>query len=275
MQQQLTRIGTITPPTYQHAATMLPKPPRQDVCPECHQPIEEFSFGQVADRRDPYHVVYLDCPTCAPPAKQRRMAKRVAALMGDSHIPTYAAVWTFATMPKTISPSAVAQAKRFADGGEAKRGLYLFGDLGVGKTSIAISIIRVAMSRGDAAMFIRSIDLMNRLRAAIAHGSDDGDYLLAVAKSVRWLALDDLATERATEYVIEQFYALIETRRSLGLYTVITSNYSLSELDDRWRPRNKDGAPIPGFHIGQRVIDRIAEYCLGVRVDSPNQRRRQ
>lgn len=250
----------------------LPAPRGVEYCPECHSPIEEFSFGKVADRRDPYHPRYLDCPTCAPPAKQRRMAKKVAALMGESHIPYYAASWSFATMPATFSPSAVATAKRYANNKSVKRGLYLFGDLGAGKTSIAISIIKAVMERQEDAMFIRECDLIERLRAAVARETEDGDDLLRIAKSVRWLALDEVGLEKPTAFVLGLFYKLIEARRSLGLYTIFTSNHNLAALDAYWRP---DGSAATEFHPGRRITDRIAEYCDGVHVAGPNQRRKQ
>jgi len=133
--------------------------------------------------------------------------------------------------------------------------------------------VQAVMRRGEAAAFIRSIDLMNRLRESIHKGSADGDELLHLAKTVKWLAIDDLATERPTPYVLEQLYAIVEARRSHpdGLYTMFTSNLSLQRLEEYWRP---DGMQAGAFHPGRRVIERIAEYAQGVRVVGRNLRKK-
>jgi DNA replication protein DnaC len=215
------------------------------------------------------------CPECAEPAKARRTAEQIQRLMGDSHIPYYMQNWSFSSAPVDMDQQALEKCRAFSIGGLGQRGLFIHGELGLGKSGMAISIILAAISRGEPAAFIRSIDFMNRLRESVAksmrHESSDGDALLDLAKTVRWLALDDLATERPTPFVLEQLYALIEARRSAGLYTVFTCNYNLAQLETQWRPA--DVAPGQ-FHAGRRVVERIGEYCTGVTPKNGNLRRR-
>lgn len=53
------------------------------------------------------------------------------------------------------------------------------------------------------------------------------------------------------------FYELVEERRGTsGLYTVITSNLSIDDLEERWRP---EGVAPGSFHEGMRVTDRLRE----------------
>lgn len=245
-------------------------------CPGCKMPItSETMHGWVRQQPQPgdYQIrPIVPCPHCTPGSEARRRARAVARLMGQSHIPSYAAAWSFATMPATISPTAAGLAKRFADGEAAKRGLYLFGNTGGGKTSLAISVIKAVMWREEDAMFIREVDLVERLRAAVARGTEEGDELLWIARNVRWLCLDEMGMSKPTQFVLELLYKLVEGRRSLGLFTIFTSNYNLAALDAYWRP---DGSAATDFHPGRRITDRIAEYCDGVHVVGPNQRRKQ
>jgi len=217
----------------------------------------------------------VPCPECTEQAQARYKAEIVARLLGDSHIPHYMANWSFASAPADLDAQAMAKCKAFASGDLPQRGLFVHGELGIGKTGMAISIIQAAIERGESAAFLRSIDLMNRLREAVAksmrHEPADGDELLELAKSVRWLALDDLATERPTPFVLEQLYALVEARRSAGLYTVFTCNFNLSQLEAQWRPAD---VPSGAFHAGRRVVERIGEYCTGVTPKNANLRRR-
>jgi DNA replication protein DnaC len=217
----------------------------------------------------------VPCPECTDPARARAKADQTARLMGESMIPQYMQGWSFTTAPDDIDKQALDKCSDFAHGNLPQRGLFLHGTLGIGKSGMAISIIQAAIWRGESAAYIRSIDLMNRLREAVAksmrHEPSDGDALLDMAKTVQWLALDDLATERPTAFVLEQLYALVEARRSAGLYTVFTCNFNLSQLEEQWRPAD---VAKGGFHAGRRVVERIGEYCAGVSPKNGNLRRR-
>lgn len=217
----------------------------------------------------------VPCPECTEPARARAKADQTARLMGESMIPQYMQGWSFNTAPNDIDKDALNKCSDFAHGKLQQRGLFLHGNPGIGKSGMAISIIQAAIWRGESAAYIRSIDLMNRLREAVAKSMrnepSDGDALLDMAKTVQWLALDDLATERPTPFVLEQLYALVEARRSAGLYTVFTCNFNLIQLEDQWRPAD---VPKGGFHAGRRVVERIGEYCAGVSPKNGNLRRR-
>jgi DNA replication protein DnaC len=179
------------------------------------------------------------------------------------------AEWSFSTLPRDVDNAAKERAVFFANKQTAKQALYVHGAPGQGKTGLAISIIQEVMRRGEDAIFLRSLELMDRLRESIHKGSTDGDELLSLAQTVTWLALDDLAVEKPTAYVIQELKAIVEARMDKGLFTIFTSNFSLKQLEDYWRPSDmQDG----GFHAGKRVIERIAEYSEGVQVKGRNLR---
>lgn len=228
-----------------------------------HNPGQFFAFCEVP------------CPECTNPARARAKADQTARLLGESMIPQYMQGWGFTTAPDGIDRQALEKCSDFAQRKLPQRGLFLHGTLGIGKSGMAISIIQAAIWRGESAAYIRSIDLINRLREAVAksmrHEPSDGDALLDLAKTVQWLALDDLATERPTTFVLEQLYALVEARRSSGLYTVFTCNFNLGQLEEQWRPAD---VPAGGFHAGRRVVERIGEYCTGVAPKNGNLRKR-
>lgn len=256
-------------------AAYLPPPPRDEtpICPRCKFPLRTETDHGWLDVRRPgsLYARVVPCPACTPGSEQRRRAKEVARLMGAAHLPYYAESWSFDTTPDDLDSRAAAHARIFADLRTIKRGLYLFGETGAGKTSLVISIIKRAMWRQEDAMFIRECDLVERLRAAVARQSEDGDDLLAIARSVRWLAIDELGLTKPTPFVLELLYKLIEARRAGGLYTAFTSNYNLAQLEAFWRPA---GIAAGSFHPGRRITERLAEYCDGVKVDSKNLRRR-
>lgn len=245
------------------------------VCPTCQFEITSPTMHGWLKGNFGLHTEWktqlIRCPTCSTQADARRKAAEVDKLLGSSHIPFYAMEWSFASLPRDIDQRALSIVLAFCNRKTEMHGLYLFGDVGGGKTGMVISVIQAVMRRGEDAAFLRSIDLLNRLRESIHRGTTEGDDLLHLAKTVTWLALDDLATERPTPYVVEQLYALVEIRRSAGLYTMFTSNLSLRDLEAHWRP---DDVKPGDFYAGRRVAVRIAEYCQGVHVGGRNLRKK-
>lgn len=243
------------------------------VCPTCKIPVSDDAYGYVRDPDKPGSA--LPCPACSPRVKALRAArslqKDLQGLFGGANVPDMARNWTFETFPPTGDQFAKQQAQMFANQETVQRGLYLWGDPGRGKTCLAICVLREFLARGETGFFIRSSRYIRLLRNA-ERGIDtkEGNSLLDLAFSVACLVLDDLAVESTTDYVIRQYYDLIEERRmSNGLYTVITSNKSIDELEERWRPQ---GVAPGEFHEGTRVVERLRESWGEVEVLGPNQR---
>ena len=177
-------------------------------------------------------------------------------LFGGANIPDNAGSWEFATYPLDGDQVTKDEAWAFANRQTFQRGLYLWGKLGRGKTSLAISILKTFLARGESGLYIRAAQYL-RLVNQIARGNEKDAAILDLAYSVACLVLDDLAVEQTTPAAIRQFYELVEERRGTnGLYTVITSNLSIDDLEERWRP---DGVTPGDFHEGMRVTDRLRE----------------
>jgi DNA replication protein DnaC len=245
------------------------------ICPTCKIEITDPNMhGWVRDRNfgpeTHWKQGILPCPTCSDKATAHAFSAKVARLFADANIPQRAKDWNFSTTPGDVDQVAIARCANFSNKQTGEHGLYLFGEYGCGKTGLAISIIQAAMLREEDALFIRSLDLLDRVRQAIARRTDDGDDLLQLTKSVRWLALDDLAAERPTDFVLEKLQSLLEARRDSGLYTVITSNYSYRDLEAQWRP---DDVKAGMMHPGRRLIERLAEYCKPQAMKGRNLRR--
>lgn len=243
------------------------------VCHTCHMEITEPTMhGWVYigyDERASKKTKLSPCPTCSDQAMAKRSNGLIDKLLGQSRIPLRMAEWSFTTMPADIDAMAKEWGMAFANRKTEKRALYFHGIPGGGKTGIAVSIIQTVMRRGEDAVFLRAQDLFDRLRESFHRGTADGDDLLALVKSVQWLALDDLATEKATEYVIAGLKSIIEKRMDNELFTVLTGNLQMGKLADYWRPKD---IPQGEFHPGLRLVDRLGEYATGVPVKGRNLR---
>ncbi len=225
----------------------------------------------------------IPCPTCSDSARRERITAQVDRLLGQSHIPLRMAEWSFSSLPIDIDTTAKTRAVFFANKQTPKHGMYFYGLPGQGKTGLAISIIQAVMRRGEDALFIRSSNLFDRLREAIHKSKSANNYkeyeplydeMLMMVKQVKWLALDDLAVEKPTDYVIKELKTIIEHRMDYELYTIITSNLSLKDLDAYWRSQDMQ-VGTDYFHAGRRVVERIGEYVEGVKLDGRNLRRKE
>jgi len=134
---------------------------------------------------------------------------------------------------------------------EAGEGLYIWGkDTGCGKTSWACKIMghyfrKIAFDTGleNEGLYIYLPTFLEDLRASYDNPDPDFDEILSMLKNCKLLIIDDIGSERVTEWVRERLVSIINTRVSEGLSTIYTSNLSPKEL----------GKAL-GDRIGSRVL---------------------
>jgi DNA replication protein DnaC len=227
-----------------------------------------------------YRSVLVPCPSCTPGRRSKQsevlQARLVDRLFGGSQIPYRARTWEFSTFPSDGDQSARDLVEHFVQMHKdmldetSKRGLWLAGGLGRGKTGLSICALKEFMRSGHLSLFVSTPELMDRLRATFGKSSDETqDELLKVITHVPFLVLDDLGVEKPTVYVLERFYLIIDKRQSRGLYTIFSSNLSTKDLESYWRPAD---VPDGSFHPGLRIVERIREYCIGVSIKGRNLR---
>lgn len=250
------------------------------VCPTCKTPIGETAHGWLVTRTSRNGPIggkkeTVPCPACSGDVQQRNHARRQAELVqrlfGGADIPWAMQDWDFSSYPHFGDQSAKAQMHKFVqshlNGERIRRGMWLGGDLGHGKTSLAISALKDVIRHGHLGLFVLTSDLFQRIRASFRKdATEHGDELLEAIQTVSWLVLDDLGVERPTSYVIEQLYGIVSLRMQRGLYTIFTSNFNPRDLQEHWC---KDGENVIA---GQRIIARLREYCAGIQVNGQNLR---
>lgn len=135
----------------------------------------------------------------------------------------------------------------FEDMGQSRKGLFLYGGIGTGKTHIAYSLHRSAAKSKIKSYLINTVELFKEMRDDIKKDSYDmkkpTDNLL---KFEGVIIFDDIGVENATDFVVENLYLIINSRYNRMLPTIFTSNLSLDELADK---------------IGDRIPSRIKEMC--------------
>ena len=138
------------------------------------------------------------------------------------------------------------------------RGTYLWGLPGRGKTYAAAAAVRMAVMAGWDARLVTAKALLDAVKAEWDGGEKGTIYR---AECYRLLALDDLGVERPTEWAMETITGLIDARVASGLPTIVTSNFSLGELRDRW-----GGMP------GMRIASRLGGACERIQMGGGDRR---
>jgi DNA replication protein DnaC len=133
--------------------------------------------------------------------------------------------------------------------------VILTGPTGTGKTFQAWAWWRrwafyATRDRVPDAQFYTAADLLERIRK-----SYDGERIELVPSEL--LVIDDLGVERPTEWVSEQLYRIVDERYRNCLPLFVTTNLTGVQLRDR---------------LGDRLVSRLAEMCISVRLDGKDRR---
>lgn len=130
-------------------------------------------------------------------------------------------------------------------------GLYLYGNVGTGKTMLCSIIAIERAFLGKSSFFYTVTDMLEDLRD-FDNPVKRSEKLNRI-KKCPCLIIDDLGAEYATEWVSSTLFSVLDARYKDNLQTIINSNFPLDSLKSR----------IKGYH-GERIIRRISELCAVV-----------
>jgi DNA replication protein DnaC len=151
-----------------------------------------------------------------------------------------------------MAPAVVEGVREYVDELDANletgRGLWLTGDVGTGKTTLAMLISKAALESGHSVAIYSLPRLLARIRRTYDAQAGEQSYLEFFERltSVDLLHVDDLGAEKRTDWVLEQLYAIVDERYESKRSILVTSNLDEPELRDQ---------------IGERTVSRLMEIC--------------
>jgi len=112
--------------------------------------------------------------------------------------------------------------------------LVFQGETGCGKTHLAAAIANYRFQAGKPAMFVVVPDFLDHLRSTFSPESQVSyDQLCESVKKAPLLILDDFGEQSTTPWAQEKLYQVINYRHNHLLPTVITTRYTMDEIETR------------------------------------------
>ena len=150
-----------------------------------------------------------------------------------------------------MDPTIVREVRRFVDdiegNLEAGRGLWFMGDVGTGKTTLAMLVSKAALDAGRSVAIYSLPRLLAEIRKTFNEGSDRSHpALLERLSQVELLHIDDVGAEKTSEWVLEELYVIVNARYEDERAVVITTNLDDAQLREQ---------------IGERTVSRLVEIC--------------
>lgn len=224
--------------------------------------------------RETYGETAKPCPDCRGMEKLKRRLREAAipARYADRGFDVF-------SIHHPKQEQALRRAIRFVESyPSVERGLLFVGPCGVGKTHLAVAILRTLIEQKHVkGRFVDESELLRRLQYSYGPDSPDTEREVMIplmeADLVVW---DDLGTGRPTEWVRETIRIVLNHRYTEGRLTILTTNYPLKTADAQSEDLWKGYGTKPGMslteRIGIRVYSRILEMAEVVEVKGPDAR---
>jgi DNA replication protein DnaC len=251
------------------------------VCPLCEGTGWKTVAAGAGSSRNDRRVTRCDC----------QLRTREQSLMAAARIPRRyehceLSNFEFDGPYRSLGPARMAACKFVEEYPIDKTGLLIIGTIGVGKTHLAVGMIKeLIVGKGIACLFYDYRELLKQIQNSYNDSvkTTELDVLRPVFET-EVLVLDELGAVRPTEWVWDTVSLILNTRYNDNRTTIITTNYP--NLSERDRPngnvssRSSEAAKYAaeretlGDRIGDRMRSRLLEMCRIVTMEGQDYRER-
>ena len=123
------------------------------------------------------------------------------------------------------------------------RSVYVYGEVGIGKTLAVTRVSEKLIRKGEAVRFYNAAELIMGLC-----GSESRRWYEEAMKA-GIMVIDDIGTEYVSEWSLERLFMLIDGRYRQGGGTIYTSNMSVRQLKGRYGKVNE--------LMSERIVNRL------------------
>lgn len=117
--------------------------------------------------------------------------------------------------------------------------LFFYGTVGTGKSFLSCCVAKELMDQGHSVIYFGATGLFDLLSNAAFHTKDREERQNAYSDLYRCdlLIIDDLGTELTNQFTSSQLFSLLNERHLGKKSTLISTNFTLAQLRDRYSDR--------------------------------------
>lgn len=136
-------------------------------------------------------------------------------------------------------------------------GLIIMGESGVGKTHLAASIANKLIENDKIVLMGRLTTLLDMIKGTFKDNTKSENELIELYSNVDMIIIDDLGTEKISNWALEKLYTIIENRNENRLPIIITTRFNKQGLIERF-------SQCLDEQLVDAIISKLYQMCYGV-----------
>jgi DNA replication protein DnaC len=242
------------------------KVPASTHCKRCKKPAEPKLVPIIGWKEQEYCRECLKIVLAEREKEAQRKLKeeKISRLIRESGIRGIMYNMTFGAFETRYRGVAYNIAKKYSEEFDlsTKHGLMFYGHAGSGKTHLSVAITKQIIEEKQIQVkFVRIVDLLLEIRKTFDENeswkAENESELLRKYTFTPLLILDDIGSEKTTDWVRQVLYQIIDERWIEQKPIIVTSNLTLDELEGR---------------LGERIASRIAGITQLIEMQSHDYR---
>lgn len=140
-------------------------------------------------------------------------------------------------------------------------GLIIMGESGVGKTHLAASIANKLIENDKIVLMGRLTTLLDMIKETFKDNTKSENELIELYSNVDMIIIDDLGTEKISNWALEKLYTIIENRNENRLPIIITTRFDKQGLIERFSQSQDE-------QLVDAIISKLYQMCYGLTLKS-------
>lgn len=137
------------------------------------------------------------------------------------------------------------------------KGLIITGESGVGKTHLAASIANKLIENDKIVLMGRLTTLLDMIKETFRDNTKSENELIELYSNVDMIIIDDLGTEKISNWSLEKLYTIIQNRNENKLPILITTRFDKQGLIERFS-QSED------TQLVDAIISKLYQMCYGI-----------
>lgn len=137
------------------------------------------------------------------------------------------------------------------------KGLIITGESGLGKTHLAASIANKLIENDKIVLMGRLTTLLDMIKETFRDNTKSENELIELYSNVDMIIIDDLGTEKISNWSLEKLYTIIQNRNENRLPIIITTRFDKQGLIERFS-QSED------TQLVDAIISKLYQMCYGI-----------